>query len=341
MKPRPVPLVLGLSGPQLTSVERELFRRHLPLGFILFRRNCREPWQLQRLVEDLHDLGDAFRASVWIDQEGGRVQRLRPPVWPALPAAREIGRCHERDPRRGREAAGLLADVLAALLKEGKIDVNCAPVLDLAYPETTEAIGDRSFGASPQMVGELGGIFIRRLREGGVAPVIKHLPGHGRARVDSHRELPHVDASLEELAATDFVPFRLCREAPFAMTAHVRYEAIDPDRPATLSRRVISGVIREMIGFRGILVSDDLAMGALAGDPLARARGALDAGCDLALHCTGREEDARQLVEGLPTARDELLERLASALAVAGMEESGVVEDRLHRLRALLDGAHA
>ncbi len=311
----PRPLILGIAGPRLTEAERELFRTHPPLGFILFARNCREPAQLRALTAELRALAPDRRLPVFVDQEGGRVQRLGPPRWPALPPARRLGTLAERDRRRGERAVTALARALAGELRPLGIEVDCAPVLDLAFPGTTGAIGDRSFGGDPALVGALGARFCASLRAAGVAPVIKHLPGHGRARVDSHRALPYIEAPLAELERSDFLPFRRCRSAPFAMTAHVVFTAIDPGSPATLSRKVIGEVIRERIGFSGVLLSDDLAMNALTGDPVSRAVGALAAGCDLALYCPGDHASNARLLAALPPAGEDLLARIDGILA--------------------------
>jgi beta-N-acetylhexosaminidase len=280
--------IVGVAGPELGPSERALFAASPPFGFILFARNCIRPAQLRRLIDEVRGVVGRADAPVLIDQEGGRVARLTPPHWPARVPARAIGRLAERDPQAGREAAWLHARLLAADLEPLRITVDCVPVLDLVLPGSTPAIGDRALSADPALVGELGRAMIEGLQAGGVLPVIKHLPGHGRARVDSHELLPVVDVGIERLRRGDFLPFRACREAPFAMTAHVLYPALDPDRPATLSARIIQEVIRGELGFEGCLLSDDLSMGALAGGIGERTAAARAAGCDLALHCNGR-----------------------------------------------------
>ncbi len=244
----PAAAIVGVAGAELGVAERALFRAHPPFGFILFARNCVDPAQVRRLTLDLRAAVGRADAPVLIDQEGGRVARLGPPHWPARGAARPIGRLAERDPGAGREAAWLHARLIAADLEPLGITVDCVPVLDLALADRTAAIGDRALSADPALVGELGRAMIEGLLAGGVLPVIKHLPGHGRARVDSHEALPVVDARVEQLRATDWQPFRTCRSAPFAMTAHVLYPALDPDRPATLSPRIIADVIRGELG---------------------------------------------------------------------------------------------
>jgi beta-N-acetylhexosaminidase len=230
----PAAAIVGVAGPALGAEERALLAARPPFGFILFARNCVRPAQLRRLIGELRAAAGRPDAPVLIDQEGGRVARLGPPHWPARAAARQIGRLAERDLAAGREAAWLHARLLAADLEPLGVTVDCVPVLDLALPGSTAAIGDRALSADPALVGELGRAMIEGLLAGGVLPVIKHLPGHGRARVDSHEALPVVDAEIERLRASDFRPFWTCRNAPFAMTAHVLYPALDPHRPATL-----------------------------------------------------------------------------------------------------------
>jgi beta-N-acetylhexosaminidase len=295
----PAAAIVGVAGPELGAEERVLFAARPPFGFILFARNCVEPGQLRRLIVDLRSAAGRADAPVLIDQEGGRVARLRPPHWPARSPARQIGRLAERDRAAGREAAWLHARLLAADLEPLGITVDCVPVLDLALPGSTPAIGDRALAADPTLVGDLGLAMIDGLLAGGVLPVIKHLPGHGRARVDSHERLPVVEVEIERLRASDFRPFRACRGAPFAITAHVLYPTLDPERPATLSARIIADVIRGELGFDGCLLSDDLSMGALEGSVGERAAAARAAGCDLALHCNGRYAE---LVEALAAA---------------------------------------
>ena len=231
--------IVGLGGAALDDGERMLFRRLPPAGFILFARNCQEPRQVSDLTAELRALSPRRRVPVLIDQEGGRVMRLRPPHWPALPAAARIGALAARGEALAREAARRLGEAIGGELAALGIDVDCAPCLDVARPETTTAIGDRAFAADPDLVGRLGRAFMDGLLAAGVAPVIKHLPGHGRARIDSHLGLPTVDAGLVELEAVDLRPFRVCADSPFAMTAHVVYTALDPDRPATHSPAVM------------------------------------------------------------------------------------------------------
>ncbi len=285
--------IVGLAGPILLADEAALLRELPPAGVILFGRNCRTRPQLRTLIGELRATLDDPGLPVLIDQEGGRVMRLRPPEWRSLPAMRAIGALAGQSLEAGREAAGLVARLIAHDLREVGITIDCAPALDIGLPDTTAAIGDRAFAADPSLVAELGGAFAAALEGAGVAAVIKHLPGHGRATVDSHLALPRVEAGLDQLRATDFLPFRRLASSRLAMTAHVVYTALDPDRPATLSPRVIADIIRGEIGFSGVLMSDDLDMAALTGPPRERALRALEAGCDIALYCPGRLADTR------------------------------------------------
>jgi beta-N-acetylhexosaminidase len=277
------PVIFGLSGTALTEAERVFFRDADPVGFILFQRNCDTPDQVRGLVADLRQSVGRADAPVLIDQEGGRVARLKPPHWPDYPAPAKIAALGGL---RAREAAWLGARLIADDLAMLGISVDCAPVVDLPVPGADEIIGDRAWGATPATVAELGGAVCDGLMAGGVLPVIKHIPGHGRGNVDSHKGLPVVTTARASLDSSDFAPFRALAAMPWAMTAHILYTAIDPEQPATLSPPVIE-MIRTSIGFDGVLVSDDLSMQALGGSLPERARGALAAGCDLVLHCNG------------------------------------------------------
>ena len=331
-----LPAVVGIAGTELSSGERALLTRLRPAGIILFGRNCAERDQLRALVRAIAGLDPRRPTPVLIDQEGGRVMRLRPPAWRSLPSAGRIAGLGAAEAER---AAWLLGRLIAHDLDEVGVRVACAPVTDLAWPQTTSAIGDRTFGSEPERVASLAGACLRGLRAGGVAAVIKHLPGHGRATLDSHRALPTVAATLDELLVTDLSPPRaLAGLADLAMTAHVVYAAVDAARPGTLSPVVIREVIRGLIGFRGILLSDDLAMGALSGAPAERALAALAAGCDLALHCTGRADDNEGLLAALPPIDKALLARFDAATAnrpVAAFD-AAAGQDRLDRLLAVV-----
>jgi len=310
----PLAVVFGLAGPRLGEDERRFFAETRPLGFILFARNCKTPDQIRALIAELRACVAREDAPVLIDQEGGRVARLKPPRWRAAPAAARFGALDARDPGRADEAARLNARLIAAELAALGITVDCLPVLDLADPEGHDVIGDRAFSHDPKAVARLGAATCEGLLAGGVLPVVKHMPGHGRARADSHHALPVVEAPLDLLRATDFAPFRALADAPWGMTAHVAYSALDP-LPATVSRRVIGEIIRGEIGFDGVLASDDLAMEALSGGPGERAAAALAAGCDVVLHCSGALDAMRAVAGAARPLDDAALERLAAAEA--------------------------
>lgn len=279
--------VYGCKTTELLGEERAFFRDTRPFGFILFARNCVEPGQIRELCASLRDAAGDPQAAILIDQEGGRVARLRPPHWRARPAAQRFGELYRKYPVSAREAQYLCARLIAHDLRELGISVNCAPVLDVPVPGAHDIIGDRAYSTDAATIIDLGRSAIEGYLEGGVLPVVKHIPGHGRANSDSHLALPRVAAKRDALSAQDFVTFRSLNFAPIAMTAHVVFEAIDPNRPATTSPRVVRDIIRGEIGFSGLLISDDLSMAALEGPLSARAKSALFAGCDIALHCNG------------------------------------------------------
>lgn len=323
------PTFLGLEGLVISDAERGLFRAHDPAGYILFRRNIETPEQVRALTAALTDM--AGRAlPILIDQEGGRVARLRPPHWAEFPAGERFDQLYDKAPITAIEAARLNALALAAMLRDLGITVDCLPLLDVRDPAGHDIIGDRAYGAEPMKVAALGRATLDGLREGGVCGVVKHIPGHGRAMADSHLELPVVEASRAELER-DFEPFRTLNWAPMAMTAHVTYTAIDPQRCATLSPVVID-LIRRDIGFSGLLMSDDLGMKALGhpsagGYPAgsnalmdfgARALASLGAGCDIALHCSGDFAEMRAICEAVPAISAEALARLEAAMASIG-----------------------
>ena len=303
--------ITGCSGHELTSEEIAFLSDQEPWGLILFRRNVSSPEQLRRLTARFREVVGRADAPVLIDQEGGRVQRLGPPHWPAYPAAAAYAGL---DGAAGTEAARLGARLIAADLFECGITVDCAPVLDLAVPGSTAAIGNRTFGDTPDRIATLGRAFADGLMAGGVLPVFKHVPGHGRAEVDSHVELPVVRANREALDL-DFEPFRRLADLPIGMTAHVVFTAIDPEHPATTSPLVIETIIRGALGFDGLLLSDDLSMQALAGGLGERAAASLRAGCDIALHCNGQIDEAREVASETPVLAGAALRRAAAALA--------------------------
>jgi beta-N-acetylhexosaminidase len=309
--------IVGLAGPDLSSAEESLFSEHPPCGVILFRRNIEEAGQLAYLVGRLRAVLPPS-AVLMIDQEGGRVARLRPPLGLEHPSAAALGALFDRDPAAGRQAAFLSGALIGLECRQFGFDVVTAPVLDLRLPEGHEVIGDRAFSADPAAVATLGGAVAEGLLAAGVEPVAKHAPGHGRAPADSHHALPRVTATAAELA-DDLVPFRRLHHLPWMMVGHVCYEAWDSRLPASLSASVIGGVIRGQIGFSGLLISDDLAMAALEGRTEARAAAALAAGCDVALHCSGHTEENRALLRSCPdlTPRARALMAGARAAAVA------------------------
>jgi beta-N-acetylhexosaminidase len=305
--------ILGCAGPILTAEERGLFRDAAPWGFILFKRNVETPDQVRALVSDLRACV-GWEAPVLIDQEGGRVQRLGPPHWPRYPTGRAYGRAGGGDPLKRRELTRLGARLIAHDLKALGINVDCAPVLDVPQPGAHDVIGDRAYASEADQIAVLGRAACEGLLAGGVLPVIKHMPGHGRSMADSHLDLPVVEASLAELEAADFKPFEACSDMPAAMSAHVVFTAIDPDRPATTSPAAIA-LIRERLGFKGLLMTDDLSMKALKGDFRERAEAALGASCDMVLHCNGDMAEMRGVLEGTRALAGEPLRRAEAALA--------------------------
>ncbi len=306
--------IYGCIGAELTRDERAFFRDVQPWGFILFARNIESPEQVKRLVAALRETVADARAPVLIDQEGGRVARLKPPNWAKRPAAAAFGRLHDREPEFAREAAYLNARLIAHDITELGINVNCTPVLDVPVEGANEVIGDRAFSRDPVVVIELGRAVMEGMLDGGVLPVMKHAPGHGRANADSHFALPRVPTPRDQLSATDFVTFRSLSDCPAAMTAHVVYEAIDAQRPGTTSPRVIREVVRSEIGFEGVLFSDDLSMNALSGSLGARTRAALFAGCDIASHCNGRMDEMQEVAKEAKPLEGDVLKRAEKAL---------------------------
>lgn len=301
--------VFGCAGESLDDTERHFFADSNPFGFILFKRNCANPDQIRALVDDLRQSVGRADAPVLIDQEGGRVQRLTPPHWRDSPAAEVFARLPENI---GADAARLNARLIANELSELGITVDCTPVLDVPQSGADPIIGDRAYGDDPVRIAELARAVCEGLLAGGVLPVVKHIPGHGRADADSHKALPRVDTDIDDLRSTDFKPFIKLADAPWAMTAHVLYTAIDAENPATCSPTVID-MIRNDFGFAGVLVSDDLSMQALSGTMAERTLAALKAGCDVALHCNG-DMDEMQAVAGAASQLSEIsLSRINAA----------------------------
>ena len=314
----PKAVIYGLAGPRVTPEEHRFFSAAQPLGFILFARNVETPAQVRELTASLRAAVGRADAPILVDQEGGRVQRLKPPHWRAAPPAARFGALYRRDAAAGLEAARLNAQLIAMELIALGITVDCAPVLDLSFPGAHDVIGDRAFDRDPAIVAALGAAFCDGLRGVGVMPVIKHMPGHGRALVDSHRALPTLDEPADVLAATDFAPFRSVgggADGCWAMTAHIVCKAYDPGAPVTQSAHAIDALIRGTLGFDGVLLSDDLSMEALAGDLATRAGTALAAGCDVVLHCTGDMDEMRAVARAVGPLADATVARLARAAA--------------------------
>jgi beta-N-acetylhexosaminidase len=341
------PVILGLAGMELNADERALFRSADPAGYILFKRNIDTPEQVRALTASLRDLAGRD-VPILIDQEGGRVARLRPPHWPEFPTGEIFGQLYDKAPITAIEACRLNALALAALLRDLGINVDCLPLLDVRDPSGHDIIGDRSFGTEPMVVAALGKAVLDGFRAGGICGVVKHIPGHGRAAADSHLELPVVSASRDELER-DFEPFRRLADAPMAMTAHITYTALDAERCATLSPTVID-FIRRDIGFGGLLMSDDLGMHAL-GNPQsgghppgsnaladfgARALACLDAGCDVALHCSGDFAEMRAIVEAGPAMGEAAAGRLTAAMEWMGAGDTTPVAEWAAARDALL-----
>ncbi len=309
-------VIFGCSGTSLDTAERNFFAAINPLGLIVFARNIESPPQLRALIRDFSETVATSCPLILIDQEGGRVARLGPPYWGETIPAKKFGDIYRRDKVQGLESIRSNAVIQGAELADLGINVNCTPVADLAWPETHEIIGDRAFGGCGEAVSALCRVVCEGHLESSVLPVIKHIPGHGRATADSHLELPRVDAALEDLERTDFVPFLALNDMPIAMTAHIVYSAIDAIRPATLSSTVISKVIRGVLNFDGLLLSDDLGMKALEGGFSDRASSALSAGCDVVLHCSGILEEMYDVAGGIRPLKGRSLERLEKALSL-------------------------
>lgn len=315
--------IYGLAALELTDDERDFFRDSEPAGFILFKRNCGDPQQLLRLTDSLRALTGRNDLPILIDQEGGRVARMKPPEWPAFPAAERFAILYEAAPSAAMEAVRANARALALMLRAVGVNVNAVPLLDVRQPRATDIIGDRALGSDPMQVAALGRVVLDGMATAGVVGIVKHMPGHGRALVDSHKELPVVSASAEELE-TDLEPFERLSAAPMGMTAHVVYTSWDPDHPASMSATVIGGIIRGRVGFDGFLMSDDLGMEALQGDFGTRAAGVVAAGNDAALHCSGKMDEMVAVAAAVPALSANGEARLARAMAGTMVEAEGV-----------------
>ncbi len=336
------PVIFGLAGETLSDDERALLRACDPAGYILFGRNIRDPAQLRALTDNLREIAGRDDLFIMIDQEGGRVARMRPPHWPAFPAAGAFAALYDMAPSSAIEAARCNGRALGAMLAQAGITANAAPVLDVRQEGASDIVGDRAYGDEPMRVAALGRATLDGLRDGGVIGIVKHMPGHGRALVDSHHALPTVTASAEELAL-DMAPFRTLHRAPVGMTAHIVYTAWDEERPASLSPRVIGDIIRGEIGFDGLLMSDDLDMKALNGAADELAAGVVAAGCDLALNCWGRMDEMTAIAARLPEMSAASRERLDRAMATisAGPDADWPIDRALATRDALLARAAA
>lgn len=308
-------LILGCSGPVLTDEEKAFYRDVQPWGFILFGRNVESHEQIRRLTDDLRETVVGRHAPVLIDQEGGRVQRIRPPLADRYPSGADLGAIYARDQAKGLRAAWLMSRLHAFDLLKLGIDVDCLPVLDVPVAGAHDVIGNRAYGHDPETVTAMGRAAAQGLKDGGMLPVMKHMPGHGRAGADSHHNLPVVDASRQSLEAQDFAPFRAMQNELMAMSAHVVYTAIDPEQPGTTSRIVIEQIIRGHIGFDGLLMSDDVSMNALAGTVGERARNIVAAGCDIVLHCNGVMAEMQAVAAETPLLGGKAKMRADAALA--------------------------
>jgi beta-N-acetylhexosaminidase len=307
--------ITGVSGLTLTADERDFMRAERPWGFILFKRNIETPAQVTALVEELRQSVDEPDAPVLIDQEGGRVQRFGPPHWPVYPPGAVFGTLYDIDRKLGLTAARLSARLIAADLIDVGVTVDCLPLADVPIAGADAVIGNRAYGTEPGKVAAIARAVTEGLEQGGVLPVLKHIPGHGRATADTHFRLPVVNTPRAELERTDFAAFQPLADLPMAMTAHVVFSALDPVQPATTSATIIEQVIRGSIGFQGLLMSDDVSMNALAGSIAERTRAIVSAGCDLVLHCNGKLDEMREVAREAPVLSGKALDRARRALA--------------------------
>jgi beta-N-acetylhexosaminidase len=307
--------ITGLSGTVLSPAECDFIRAERPWGFILFRRNIETPDQVAALTAEIRNVMGEADAPVLVDQEGGRVQRFGPPNWPRYPAGAAFGQIYDVAPALGLKAARLSARLIADDLMRVGVNVDCLPLADVPVPGANDVIGDRAYGYEPNKVARIARAVTEGLEEGGILPILKHIPGHGRAMADSHMSLPVVDTSKAELESIDFAAFKPLADLPMAMTAHVVFSAYDPAHPATTSATMIERVIRGLIGFQGLLMSDDVGMNALAGSIAERTKALLAAGCDMVLHCSGELAEMHQVARETPELSGKPLERAKAALA--------------------------
>lgn len=329
--------ITGVAGTSLSDEERYFIDHEHPWGLILFARNIEDPRQVHRLIDEFREGVGRGNAPVLIDQEGGRVQRLRPPHWEDYATGRQLGDLWRHDRVAGEEAIRLHSRLIAHDLLSLGINVDCLPVLDVPAAGSHDVIGDRAYSSEPQEVAVMGRMACEGLLEGGVLPVIKHIPGHGRAGADSHLELPEVHASHDELSVSDFVPFKALSDMPLAMTAHVRFHALDRHHPATVSESIITGIIRGEIGFDGLLMSDDLSMQALDGELADRADASMAAGCDMILHCNGEMREMEEVASVCPVLEGRALERALAAEDMLREPDEIDVDAARARYRDLLE----
>jgi beta-N-acetylhexosaminidase len=333
----PRAFITGLSGLSITPDESRFLREAAPWGLILFKRNINSPEQVSELASKFRD-NVGWAAPVLVDQEGGRVQRLGPPHWPAYPPGAVYAALYGQDAARGRAAARLGARLIASDLYAVGIDVDCLPLADVPVAGGDPVIGDRAYGTEPRQVAAVAAAVAEGLLAGGVLPVLKHLPGHGRATADSHRKLPVVDTDRATLEATDFAAFRPLARLPLGMTAHVVFSAIDAAQPATTSATMVREVIRDGIGFQGLLMSDDVSMGALSGSITARSRAAIAAGCDVVLHCNGKLDEMREVAAAVPHLSGQAAARAEAALAQRRMPEAFDIASARRDFAAMTSG---
>jgi beta-N-acetylhexosaminidase len=331
--------ITGVSGLELSAAEREFIRSERPWGFILFKRNVENRVQVASLVGEMRNALGNLEAPVLIDQEGGRVQRLGPPDWPSYPAGAVFGTLYDLEPGLGLSAARLSARLIAADLIEIGVTVDCLPLADVPVAGADAVIGSRAYGTNPDKVAAIARAVTQGLEQGGVLPVLKHIPGHGRATADTHFRLPEVAASKAELERTDFAAFQPLADLPMAMTAHVVFSALDAVQPATTSATIIKQVIRGVIGFQGLLMSDDVSMNALAGSIAERTRAIIAAGCDIVLHCNGKLDEMREVAGETPELSGEALQRAKRALAARGAPQPFDRQAARAELDALIEQA--
>ncbi len=305
--------ITGCAGRALSARERSFLRRERPVGLILFERNIATPEQVRSLIKEFKHAVQSDQVMILVDQEGGRIQRFRPPHWRQLPSMRQLGNYHLAHPDKGPAAAWLIGRLLAHEMISLGVNVNCTPVLDVPASGAHDIIGNRAFSNKLDVVINMGRAIAKGHMAGGVLPVIKHIPGHGRAGADSHEQLPVIDADIEALRRVDFAAFHALRDMPIAMTAHVLLPRFDPEHPVSTSAKIIGEIIRGEIGFEGLLLSDDLSMGALSGDLGARSAAVIEAGCDIALHCNGDFNEMTQVAANVPPLSGRRAERFEQA----------------------------